>query len=157
MKSDGRISSEIIIDGPPEAVWRIIIDFDRYPLWNSFTPRITAASRDFYAGAEFDLDCRMTDRELLVDEHEMILEIDPEKFAFCMGTSRTKGRPGIRSYRWQICEPLAGNRTRLVNYERFEGPLAPLVRLLYRKKLTRAFERYCLDLKKFVETDRPNN
>lgn len=152
MAQDKRVYSEIIIEAPVEKVWQVITDFDAYPQWNRFTPRITLTNDRFSEGAEFDLDCRMTDKELLTDEHEMILEIDRDSYRFCMGTSRTKGRPGIRSFRWQICEPLDDNRTRYINYEKYEGWLAPLVRLLYDGKLAIAFEQYCQDLKQRVES-----
>ena len=149
-----RTDSEIVVDAPPEAVWAVITDFDRYPEWNRFTPRITLASRDFEVGAELDLDCQMTERELLKDEHECILAIEPARHAFCMGTSRKRGRPGIKSFRWQLCEAFGEGKTRLVNFEQFHGPLAPLVHLLYARKLEAAFERYCRDLKARVEGKR---
>ena len=147
-----RTDSEILVDAPPQAVWEVILDLDRYPEWNRFTPRISLASKDLRVGAELDLDCQMTDRELLHDEHEVILAVEPDRHAFCMGTSRTRGRPGIRSQRWQVCEDAGKGRTRLVNFEQFSGPLAPIVHLLYARKLGAAFERYCLDLKARVES-----
>jgi len=147
-----QIRAEIIINVPASAVWNIITDFDSYPRWNGFTPRITLRNSDFAEGAEFDLDCRMTDRKLLKNEHEVILAIDRGKFRFCMGTSRTKGRPGITSYRWQICKPLDENRIRFINYEEFHGPLAPLVYLMYSKKLSMAFRKYCETLKTYAES-----
>lgn len=146
-----RIDSEILIDAPPAAVWRVITDLDRYPAWNRFTPRITLATRDLAVGAELDLDCQMTPRKLLRDEHEVILALEPERFALCMGTSRTRGRPGIVSYRWQICEDASAGRTRFLNHEEFQGPLAPLVHLLYARKLRRAFAGYCQDVKARAE------
>ncbi len=146
-----QIRSEIIINAPPQAVWRIITDFDSYPEWNTFTPRMTLRNSDFAPGVEFDLDCRMTDRKILRNEHEMILSIDREGFRLCMGTSRTKGRPGIRSYRWQICEQIDDGSTRFINYEEFHGPLAPLVYLVYTKKLRVAFQKYCDVLKGYAE------
>jgi hypothetical protein len=149
-----RIESEIIIDAPPERVWQVIADLDRYPQWNRFTPRLSLASRDLVVGAEFDLDCRMTERQLLENEHEVILAVEHDplepRYALCMGTSRTRGRPGIRSERWQICRPL-GARTLFSNHEAFSGPLAPLVYALYARKLRRAFRLYCLDLQARVE------
>ena len=147
-----RTESEILIDAPPQAVWAVLCDLERYPEWNRFTPRITLSSKDLKVGAELDLDCQMTARELLKDEHEVILAIEPERLALCMGTSRTRGRPGIKSFRWQICESAGDGRTRLVNFEQFHGPLAPIVHFLYRKKLGAAFERYCRDLKGRVES-----
>ena len=135
---------------PAEEVYRVITDFDSFAEWNRFTPRITLTNDNFQVGAEFDLDCQMTDKSLLKDEHEMILEIRPAEYSFCMGTSRTKGRPGIRSYRWQICRPVDDNTTEFTNYEKFEGPLAPLVYFMYRKKLKKAFDKYCASLRERV-------
>ena len=149
-----RIESEIIIDAPPERVWRVVVDLDHYQQWNRFTPRLSLASRDLAVGAELDLDCQMTERQLLEDEHEVILSVEQDparrRYALCMGTSRVRGRPGIHSERWQRCRPL-GERTLFSNHEQFSGPLAPLVYALYARRLRRAFRLYCLDLQARVE------
>ena len=146
------VESQIDIDAPPERVFQIVTDLDRYPEWNHFTPRITLATKDLKVGAELDLDCQMTEHSLLVDEHEVILALEPARFAFGMGTSRTRGRPGIVSQRWQVCEPLNGGaRTHIRNWEQFNGLISPLVWLLYAGKLQRAFARYCRDLKARAE------
>ncbi|MBN8215955.1 MAG: SRPBCC domain-containing protein [Spirochaetes bacterium] len=141
-----KVHTEAVLDAPPELVWRVITDLDAYPAWNTFTPRITLATADLKVGAELDLDCQMTERTLLRGEREVILALEPERRRFCMGTSRRRGRPGIRSFRWQACEALADGRTRLVNAEEFQGPLAPLVYLRYGSKLRAAFGRYLRDL-----------
>jgi len=146
-----RTEAEIVIQAPPERVWAVITDLDRYPEWNRFTPRITLATRDLRVGAELDLDCQMTPTSLLRDEREVILAVEPERFAFCMGTSRTRGRPGIKSFRWQLCHPHEGGRTRFENFEQFHGPIAPLVHALYSRKLRAAFVGYCADLKARAE------
>lgn len=146
-----KIRAEIVIGASAARVWDIITDFDAYSLWNTFTPRITLASDRFSVGAEFDLDCRMSDRLFLENEHEVILVKDTDNYRICMGTSRTLGRPGIRSFRWQSCEPMEDGRTRFVNYEQFQGPLAPLVYLMYSKRLKKAFHRYCAALKQYAE------
>lgn len=142
--------SEIDIDAPVEKVWNIIIDLERYPEWNTFTPRMGV--KQIVVGEEFLLDCQMTEKQLLRDEKEVFLAYEPERYRVCWGTSRTKGRPGIKSYRWQICEPVNDKLTHFVNYEEFHGILAPLVNLLYGKKLHRAFVGYCQDLKKRAES-----
>jgi hypothetical protein len=146
------ISAAIEMGAPADFIYQIVTDFDRYGEWNSFTPRITLTNAAVQFGAEFDLDCQMTPTHLLKNEHEMILALDPEHLRFCMGTSRTRGRPGITSYRWQICTPLAEALTRLVNYEQFFGPISPIVYLLYRAKLAAAFDRYCAEVKARAES-----
>jgi hypothetical protein len=145
------IRAEVIIAAPPARVFAAITDLDAYPTWNRFTPWISLRTADLRVGAELDLDCQMTDNELLRGEREVILELDDERFRFSMGTSRTRGRPGIRSARWQCCEPLGTCHTRFANSEQFCGPLAPLVYLLYRRRLGAAFTRYCADLKTYLE------
>ncbi len=145
------IRSEIDINAPADTIWGVIMDMEKYHEWNPFTPRITLKNSDIAVGTEFDLDCQMTDTQYLKNEHEVVLVLEPEKYTFCMGTSRTKGRPGIKSFRWQICEPLDNNNTHFINYEEFHGILSPLVYLLYRKKLKIAFDNYCRVLKQRVE------
>jgi uncharacterized protein YndB with AHSA1/START domain len=145
------VMAEVVIAAPPARVFAVITDLDAYPAWNRFTPWLSLRTADLQVGAELDLDCQMTDTELLRGEREVILVLDRARFGFCMGTSRTRGRPGIRSERWQRCEPLGADRTRFVNSEQFRGPLAPVVYLLYRRRLQAAFARYCADLKARVE------
>lgn len=144
------VSNEILIDAPPRRVFEIITDLDRYPEWNRFTPRISLRTAELRVGAEVDLDCQMTETSLLRGEREVILAYDPERLLFSMGTSRTRGRPGITSERVQRCEP-HGEGTRFLNAETFTGPLAPLVQLLYARKLHAAVSRYCADLKARAE------
>jgi uncharacterized protein YndB with AHSA1/START domain len=143
------VRSEIEIAAPAQKVWNILTDLERYPEWNTFTPRMTA--KKVAVGEEFDLDCQMTEKQLLKNEHEVFLAYEPEKFKVCWGTSRTKGRPGIKSFRWQICEPIDDRRTRFVNYEQFYGPLSYLVHLLYGGKMRKAFAIYGQALKKRAE------
>jgi len=134
------------IAAPPAAVFEVILDVDRYPAWNPFTPRMTVRTDEMAVGKEFDLDCWMTDTQLLEGEREVVLALDRERYHFCMGTSRTRGRPGIKSFRWQKCEPSPGGGTDFENYESFHGPLGPLVYVLFRKRLKRTFEKYCVAL-----------
>jgi hypothetical protein len=61
------------------------------------------------------------------------------------------GRPGIKSFRWQKCEPAPNGGTHFINYESFHGPLGPIVHLLFRRRLKAAFEKYCIALEQRVE------
>ncbi len=145
------IYTEISINAPAQTVWDIITDPDRYIEWNPFIPNITLKSSDLKIGTEFDLDCRMTDSQLLKDEHEVVLEVNPDEFIFRMGTSRKRGRPGIVSNRCQTCLPIDEKNVKYVNYEEFHGILSPIVYLLYSAKLKRAFEKHNLALKARAE------
>lgn len=147
-----QIRREIDIDAPADVVWNVILDLDAYPEWNRFTPFISLATKDVRVDAELDLHCQMTEHKLLRNEREVILALEPAKRSFCMGTSRRRGRPGIRSFRWQTCTPIDARRTHFVNYEEFHGLLAPAVYFLYRDDLGRAFDGYCADLKRRAES-----
>jgi uncharacterized protein YndB with AHSA1/START domain len=147
------VANEILIAAPPQRVFDVITDLDRYPEWNRFTPRISLATSELRVGAEVDVDCQMTDTSLLRGEREVILGLDRERLVFSMGTSRIRGRPGITSERVQRCEAHPAG-TRFVNAEQFTGPLAPLVYLLYARKLQAAVQRYCADLK--LRAERPD-
>jgi uncharacterized protein YndB with AHSA1/START domain len=68
------VEAGILLPAPADRVWQVVTDLDRYPAWNRFTPRISLATADLRVGAELDLDCRMSDTELLRDEREVILE-----------------------------------------------------------------------------------
>lgn len=144
------VYSEIHIAAPPGRVFDLVLDVDRYPAWNRFTPWISVSSAEVAVGRELDLRCQLTPWLLLKNEHEVVLDLDREALAFCMGTSRTRGRPGIRSFRWQQCFAASGG-TWFINTERFEGPLAPLVYLLFGAALGRAFDGYCQALKREAE------
>jgi uncharacterized protein YndB with AHSA1/START domain len=143
------VRNEIEIAAPVQRVWEIITDIERYPEWNTFCPRMSA--KKIVVGEEVDLDCQMTEKQLLKNEHEVFLAYEPEKFKVCWGTSRKRGRPGIKSFHWQECVPLDERRTRLVNYEQFYGPLSSVVNLLYGGKLRKAYDKYVQDVKKRAE------
>ena len=145
------VYSEIEINVPAGVVWKIITDPDNYPNWNPFIPRITLKTEDLVVGSEFNLDCQMTESELLKDEKEVVLEVSPEEFKFRMGTSRKRGRPGIISNRCQICKSIDKNTTAYINYEEFHGLLSPIVYLLYSGKLKKAFEKHNSFLKEYAE------
>lgn len=143
------VRNDIEIAAPVQRVWDVITDIERYPEWNTFCPRMSA--KKIVVGEEVDLDCQMTEKQLLKNEHEVFLAYEPEKFKVCWGTSRKRGRPGIKSFHWQECVPLGERRTKLVNYEQFYGPLSGLCYLLYGSKLRKAYDRYVQDVKKRAE------
>ncbi len=144
------VRSAVFIAAPPEQVFGVLLDVDSYPRWNPFTPWVSMRTAEVAPGVEFDLHCQMTPTQLLEHEHEVVLSLDRQRLEFSMGTSRTRGRPGVRSWRRQRCHPVKGG-TLLTNDERFAGPLAPLVYLLYRRRLRRAFVRYCGAVRRHVE------
>lgn len=145
------VYSEINIEAPAERVWQIITDPDNYPQWNTFIPALTLTTANLLEGTEFQLDCQITDKQLLRGENTVVLEVDPAQRQLRIGTSTTRGRPGIASNHVQQCLIEADNRTRYINYQEFSGLLGPLVHLLYAGKMQAAFKRANRALKSHAE------
>jgi hypothetical protein len=112
--------SAIEIDAAPKRVWDILTDFAAYPTWNPF---ITSIAGQPQQGAR--LDVRMEPPGGMgVTLHPKLLEVVPDN------TLRWLGRllvPGIfdGEHHFKL-ELLDGQRTRLIQQERFTGVLVPL-------------------------------
>ncbi len=83
----------------------------------------------------------------------VMLSFNPENYDIAWGTSRIKPKfPGIKSCRRQTCKSLEEKSTLFIQDQKFEGVLTPIVVLLYKRKLDRAFQLYCENLKKYSES-----
>lgn len=141
----------IDIAAPPTLVWSIMIDFDRYPVWNplnrfflldtraevgqtvTFGPRWGPYENGRLGKAGF------MQRETLTVWEENC----------CLAYATIS--PWIKAERVQYLEPVAAERTRYHTYERTAGILAPLVRLLYRRRIITGFTANGLALKQRAE------
>ena len=114
------LHTEIDIDAPPEAVWRVLADFDRYGEWNPFIPRLEGTPAP---GSR--LTVRLTPPGgRAMTFRPTVLAVEPER-AF-----RWKGRlfvPGLfdGEHAFQL-EPRDGG-TRFIHSEQFSGLLVPLL------------------------------
>lgn len=144
------IQHQIIIQAPVNIVWDTIVNLKDYPKWNLLTP---AMSFEFVVGHEFLLDTYLSEKEVVRKEPMVMLSFNPEKYDVSWGTSRTKPKfPGIKSCRRQTCMQMKDNNTSFAHVQKFEGILTPIVLLLYKKKLNKAFYLYCESLKKYSES-----
>jgi hypothetical protein len=108
---DREISTEVLIDGSPRTVWQVLTATSAYPSWNPMIARIVGDLRE---GNIIEVDEGMI-------FHPRILAFRAEQ------ELRWKGHvwvPGIfdGEHRF-VLEPL-GDRTRLIQSERFTGILA---------------------------------
>ena len=110
----------IDIDAPPEAVWAVLADLERYPHWNPFIPRIAGR----LAPGE-----RLAVR--LAPPGGAGMSFRPTVLAVTPGRElRWVGRLLVRGlfdgeHRFAV-EPLGAGRARFVQEERFTGLLVPL-------------------------------
>jgi hypothetical protein len=112
------IQHEIEIDAPPSAVWAVLADTASYGDWNPFVRRLAGDLRE---GA------KLKARVEPPGGHGMsfrptVLAAEPERELRWLGRLLV---PGVfdGEHRFQL-EPLAGDRTRFVQSERFTGFLA---------------------------------
>lgn len=132
------IRVERVIDAAPDAVFRVLADFDRYPEWNAFTERVIT---DRIVGGSVELHVNLPgDKRRIM--HETF-------------TGYREGQRMSWGLKWgfgvlldcdrvQEVEALPDGRTRYVTYENFKGLLGPLVVLLYGEPVRRGFE-LCAD------------
>jgi hypothetical protein len=145
---DLAVSDSIEILAPIDHVWNILTDVDKYPEWNSFTPRVSTSLK---VGEEFTLDCQMTPTNLMKNVPEVMLEFDPQNYILSWGSSRTK-RKGVTGDRKQ---ELIQNSPSITVYrvrEQFTGPLASLVIVFYARSLQKGFANAAQELKKRAES-----
>lgn len=136
---DGSASSEMA--APVEVVWEVLIDFERYPDWNVFTPRVETSLR---VGSPVRLQVDMPGRSRRT-RTEWINLVEPHR-TICWGLHI--GHPGLLcANRWQELHELEDGRTRYVTTEGFSGLLAPLVMALYAQAMRQGFQSVADGLK----------
>ena len=141
------IRHEIEIDAPPSAVWAVLADTARYPDWNPFVRRLDGELR---AGTELEVRIAPPGGRAMTFK-PTVLVARPEQELRWLGRLLVRGLfDGEHSFR---LEPLAGDRTRFVQEERFRGIL---VRLLARTlgKTRLGFEQMNRALQAEVEARR---
>ncbi len=144
------IQHQVTIQAPANIVWDNILNLKDYPKWNPMTPVLAL---EFVVGHEFLLDTYLSEKDVVRKEPMVMLSFDPEKYDISWGTSRTRPQfPGIKSCRRQTCRLIEENSTLFKHDQKFEGVLTPIIFLLYKNKLDRAFNLYCESLKKYSES-----
>jgi hypothetical protein len=115
-----QLITSIEIDAPPNVVWEILTEFDRFDLWNPFIRSIDGKA---VPGNKLVVEIEPPGGKVMTFR-PVVLTADP-------GTElRWLGRvifPGIfdGEHRFQI-EPLGDRRVRFVHSEQFSGVLVPL-------------------------------
>lgn len=138
-------SASVEIDAPAEAAWAVLVDFDGYPTWNTFCPKVITT---FEVGGTAVLHVQLGRKRVV--QRLVVHAVKPgEMFAW----GSTIGPAFVfEAAREQAIERLGDRRCRYRTHERFEGLLAPLVGALYGRDVQRGFEDMAEAFKRRVES-----
>lgn len=132
------------IDASPEVVWGHLVAWDRYEVWNPFTPSVVTGGA---VGDPVTLQAVLSDRLPPRRTHLLITRLEPP-LALCWGAD---GRV-LRVERCQTLTDLGGGRTRYRNRETFEGLAGPVVVALMGRLLRRGYRAAAAGLKHVAES-----
>lgn len=122
------------IDAPPELVWSVLVDLERYPEWNPFT---IAARSTLREGAPVDMRVRMSRLDRVLSQREHVREVVPNRrLRWGMKILAPSILSGERDQR---LEPLSDGRTRYVTEDVISGLLAPLVSAIFGPSIQAGF------------------
>ena len=128
------VQTQIDIDAPPERVWAVLTDFERYPTWNPFIREIQGEVRP---GARLHVRLGPPGKKPSAFK-PVVTRAEPDReFAWLgiLGASWVFG--GAHTFR---LEPLEDGRTRFHNSEAFGGVLVPFMRKSLDTGWRRGFE-----------------
>jgi hypothetical protein len=138
------IQSEIIINAPKKVIWEILMDKDKYHLWNPFTPKIET---NFEVESDIVLHVNMNLDNKIIKQKEQILWVK-EYESVAWGISSPFP---VKTERAQILTEISPTQTKYYTYDKFWGILVPLVMLMYRDKIQKGFDSIAHGLKTYAE------
>lgn len=142
------VQTEISIDAPRRAVWRVLLDFARYPEWNRFIRRIDGAPE---VGSEIIEHIHFDFLPFPVLGKSFIQRIETETYFSWQGSFVHALRPlGYGTHSFALLD--AGQTsTHLVHREEYRSPLIRWVFPLIRRIAEPGFRKMDLDLKARAE------
>ena len=142
------------IRAPSDLVWRIMIDFERYPEWNPLNRffRLDDKAEPGHtvtfgpSWGPYDQPGQGTLPEADMTTRETITVWEEGR---CLTYGDLRGV--FKAERSQYLEPIAGGYTRYHTFERICGVLSPLVRVLFEKRIIAGFTANGVALKARAE------
>lgn len=139
--------AESLIDRPAEDVWAVLMDLDKYPLWNPFTLEMNSSLQ---LGAPMVMRVKMNSL-LVLTQTEHIRVIDHVNHKVCWGINTST--PAFSSgERCQWLEAISPMQTRYVTEDLIEGSSAPGVIASFGTGLEAGFQGVAEQLKARVES-----
>lgn len=126
------IVSSIEIGGPPEAVWKVLMDFDRFTDWNPFVREISGTPAE---GETIEVHLAMSESKAMTFR-PIVLRADEGREFRWVGHLLV---PGVfdGEHIFELTD--LGGRTRFVQREEFRGFLAPLMLRIVGENTERGF------------------
>lgn len=138
--------SEAEINAPKRDVWQVLTDGHAYPEWNPFTVKIET---DWQIGHKIHLHVKFKPASAPSVRTEYISVFKPEDE---LGWSLDWGIL-LKAERTQRITEMDKGKTYYFNEDVIEGPLSPLVHLIYGKLIQKGFEAVAASLKKYMEKE----
>lgn len=138
------VAVSVEIAAPQQMVWDVLADFERYDEWNPFTPRVDVEPR---VGGRARLTVVMGERTITSPERVRVWD-PPHQLAWGL---RLGGPWLLEATRYQQLDALGPQRTCYRTWERFRGPLAPLVERLHGDTVSHGFASVAVALRERVE------
>ena len=128
--SDWEVSHEIVVAASPSVVWEVLVDLDRYPEWNRYSPVVSgrvAVGEVIWVEAHLD--------DEIQHVQNIVISVKPDQ-ELCWQSTDWYGflASGTRC-RWLSNADYG--ETLLVHHEVMSGPLAWLIKLIYRDRIER--------------------
>ncbi|MEM6928524.1 MAG: SRPBCC domain-containing protein [Myxococcota bacterium] len=137
-----RVHSEIVIDAPPEEVWRVLTDWDRL---NDWSPTLLSLKGDIRDGSRVACEYRFGGT-VLTPEHTLRYE---EGVEFGWSDPMLPGM--VDGHRYRV-EALPDGRTRFVQTDEVRGGiLAVLTGWFFIREMVETYPAFNLALKERVE------
>ena len=135
------------IEAPKEKVWDILTDTDSYPEWNPFTKK---TDLEWKLGADVRQEVFMPGAKKPIIHKAKLSQFEKgSHFAWAMKMGSL-----LRAERKQGLEALSENQTRYFTIDYNRGVIAPIVAMIYGKKIEAGFKMMGDALKQRAENDR---
>ena len=139
-----RYKSEIHIKRSREDVWDALTDLESYHIWNPFTPKVMTSWK---IGDAVHLTVQMKKGKPPIQQKEYLSRFHPkDEFAWGM-----KWGIFLKAERVQRLIDHNDNQTRYFTEDVIEGPLSPIVHMIYGKSIKQGFDLLAQGLKKHLE------
>ena len=139
-----RYHTEIEIAAKVEQVWDVLNDNENYHEWNTFTPKVET---NWQIGHPVLLTVKMRELGKAILQKEFIRRYNPP-YEITWGR---RWSVFLKAERIQTLTSKGQNVTEYFTEDIIQGPVSPLVHLLYGRSIQAGFERVAKGLKTYVE------
>ncbi|MFK8021692.1 MAG: SRPBCC family protein [Pseudomonadales bacterium] len=131
--SDWEVRHEVVIAAEPSTVWSLLIDIERYPEWNRYSPKVTGRVE---VGEVVWVEAHLNEEVQRVKN--IVLSVKSEQ-ELCWQSAGWYGFLA-RGTRCRLLSRASNGGTLLVHHELMSGPLAWLIEWLYRERIEKGIK-----------------